>query len=275
MTEGTVKNGLTPQQTRQNHSNMIFTPQSCKDVSSKIANIKRQINSLQNRTEEILNNNAKLSGYNKKILFASLVKDTCIGFLDLAAALVPNKAAARAAELGLASISATEAAAEYSFGQSSGIETVHKLASAGVSAMPGETVLQSTAKFGAGVLVEGAGVVLASTGDDRDKATESGLAYAGNTMMDIASVLEAAATEAGESWAGSLGKGLNSIKVIVAANRYDRNLEKNFDRYLDEKTRLDSQRNDTIFHYRKKAGDLELQLRNALTFFQSCPAPLS
>lgn len=245
-----------------------LTPQSCVDLSAKIANVRKHIAILHDQTVARRTLIGQQQFYNKGIFVSTMIRDTCIAFLDMAASLVPGEVNQWVAKIGSASITTSQTIAEQISGQGTFLEKVHRT---------GDTVLGLVSpKSSAGIVGLGKAQTASNfthflagsaTADANTKSREA-IKFGVNQSLDSAiSIIELAKDGTKIPVLDKVGKGLSVFKT--AAN-YGFNLEAAQDAYFSELHSLQSQLFDAEMAFSQGMRRLTQDLESALASFEEC-----
>lgn len=245
--------------------NSIMTPRSCIDVSMKVTNIRRLINSLEETRNSRIEINGKLQHGNKMIMILGIVQDTAMAFLDMAGALVPGKLGGVVASGGNAAINTAQSISEVAHGQGNAADIGIRTAESVLSMVPGGNMGGDYAKAKVGMVLGGAKPAVEAARGNKAEAATQARAFAINSALDTAI---ATANSAGESKvAGGIGKGLSIVK---AANSYSAALDKRSSDYWDQQTGLMIEKAELEAKFTRDVARLRSQLNEALAEFESC-----
>lgn len=103
----------------------LTPPQSCSTHIDKIASLSRHMAAMEETHRELMLIQDRLDFANKAYTFARLVKDTCVGFLELAGA-IGGPQAARVSGLATAAVDTAQSASEVAHGQADTAEVVRR-----------------------------------------------------------------------------------------------------------------------------------------------------
>ncbi|WP_417262059.1 hypothetical protein [Celeribacter sp.] len=275
MSGASVQPGATPVARQINHAGNVLRPQSCSDISSKIANLQRTISAAEQHFEAQLRALDQQSFGNKGIFWASIIKDSCVAFLDVGAnvlEIVGMKQAATVASQGVNAIQISGTAAEWHAGQKSTSQALTSMAKTGVSALPTSSAAGQAGKFIGGSFV-GAGEIAVNGPRQAQSETQNmAMGYARDQIIGTADLIAKAAEEGDASWGAGLGKVMNGVKGLVALQTYDQNLNKSMDAYFDEKVSIDTRTFTLKLQFRRKFAELKTQLRTLEAMLQQCLA---
>lgn len=245
--------------------NSIMTPRSCIDMSAKVTNIRRLINSLDEMKNARLEINGKLQHGNKMIMILGIVQDTAMAFLDMASALVPGKLGGIVASGGNAAINTAQSISEVAHGHGNATDIGIRTAESALSMVPGGAMGGDFVKNKVGMMLGAAKPAVESARGNRAEAATQARAFAINSALDTAI---ATAGSAGDSKvAGGIGKGLSIVK---AANSYSAALDKRTSDYWDQQTGLMIDKVEIEAKYTRDIAKLRAQLNEALGEFESC-----
>lgn len=244
-----------------------LTPQSCKDVSAKIRNIQRLIESVEEVYQQQTSLNQRMNMLNKGLLITTVVRDTCKAFLNLAADLLPEGPAEKVASLGPALIDTAQSGAEIYHGQANLGEVAQRTASTLQSQMPGKTPAQQVWKAKAGQVTNATGLVQATNGADAATRKREAEKFAVNTVVDQAKMI---VDLAGDT--PGLKKVSSGFGVFKSAANYSYDLDAAQDAYFDEHLRLMESKYTSQVNHTHQIKKLQTMLSEALAEFEACAA---
>ena len=245
-----------------------LTPASCVDLSRKIANIQRQIQALEDYTTEMQSSIRTQQRLNKGLLVATIIRDSCVAFLDLAAALAPGKTGEWTAKLGNAAISTASSVGEIAAGQGDALTIGQRTFDTAAGLVPGNSagaimgVAKAQQASSIATLIKASGESDATT-REREVIKTSTLMMLDNAIstVDLAKLgREAPGLD-------KVGKGLSMVK---ASANYGFNLRSAQDAYFNEDYALMQRKFDVDFNYTQGLKKLGKQLTEALAVFEEC-----
>ncbi|MEP3944626.1 hypothetical protein [Ascidiaceihabitans sp.] len=248
--------------------NGTLTPQSCIDLSAKIRNIGTKIQSLEDITAAQKSNTALQMRLNKGLLVATIIRDTCVGFLDMAAALAPTKKHEKFASIGSTLITSTQTMGEYYTGDANLTDVGLKVASEASSKYTSSSTTGLATNYMAQQHIGAASVVNSSFKGDKNQTKKDGIKFAVDTSFDTGILLaDSLKNEMDSPAMGKVGAGL---KVAKAASAYGFALDTAQDNYWSEHDRLQSKAFSTDLNYAQGMRRLQTELRNAVASFEEC-----
>lgn len=248
--------------------NGTLTPQSCVDLSDKIRNIGTKIQSLEDITNAQKANNAWQMRLNKGLLVATIIRDTCVGFLDMAAALAPTEQQQKFAGIGSTLITSTQTMGEYYTGDANMGDVALKAASEFSGHKSSSTPMGIATNHVAQTHIGAAGVANTAFKGDKSATQKAGLKYAVDLSFDNAILItDMTKDQPGTPVMGKVGAGL---RVAKAASSYGFALDTAQDNYWSEHDRLQTAAFSTQHNYVTGMRRLQTELRNAVASFEEC-----
>ena len=245
-----------------------LTPASCVDLSRKIQNIQRQIQALEDYTAEMQSSIRTQQRLNKGLLVATIIRDTCVAFLDLAAALAPGKTGEWTAKIGNAAISTASSVGEISAGQGDALTIGQRTFDTAVGLVPGNS---AGAVFGVAKAQQASSIatLIKASGESDATAREREVIKTGTIMMLDNAISTVDLAKLGKEAPGldKVGKGLSMVK---ASANYGFNLRSAQDAYFNEDYALMQRKFDVDFNYAQGLKKLSKQLAEALAVFEEC-----
>lgn len=268
-----TKPGVWPGVSASNHANQIYMPHSCVGYGNKMANLERTIANIEGQFDAALDHARYVGRLNKGLLTASLIKDTCVGFLDVGASILKMagmKKAAEVAEKGVAAIDLAETTGQYAAGQISAGQAMANYAHTGAGQMKDGTMTQAAFKHVAQTHT-GAGKVIAdSVGQPKSQGQAAGKSYVVDQIKNTADLIAKAGTDSKQPWGSKLSGIMSGVKLLSAMDKYEDNLGKTFDTYLDEKEYVDQLIRNAEQTFRPKIRQLKAEFAKLKTQLQSC-----
>ena len=245
-----------------------LTPASCVDLSRKIANIQRQIQALEDYTTEMQSSIRTQQRLNKGLLLATVVRDTCVAFLDLAAALAPGKTGEWTAKLGNAAISTASSVGEIAAGQGDALTIGQRTFDTAAGLVPGNS---AGAIMGVAKAQQASSIAtLFKASGESDATTREREVIKTSTIMMLDNAISTVdLAKLGKEAPGleKVGKGLSMVK---ASANYGFNLRSAQDAYFNEDYALMQRKFDVDFNYTQGLKKLGKQLTEALAVFEEC-----
>lgn len=245
-----------------------LTPASCVDLSRKIQNIQRQIQALEDYTAEMQSSIRTQQRLNKGLLVATIIRDTCVAFLDLAAALAPGKTGEWTAKIGNAAISTASSVGEISAGQGDALTIGQRTFDTAVGLVPGNS---AGAVFGVAKAQQASSIatLIKASGESDATAREREVIKTSTIMMLDNAISRVDLAKLGKEAPGldKVGKGLSMVK---ASANYGFNLRSAQDAYFNEDYALMQRKFDVDFNYTQGLKKLGKQLAEALAVFEEC-----
>lgn len=241
----------------------------CVSQAEKIANIQRHMQALETTHRELLKIQDRLDLANKAYTFARLVKDTSIGFLDLAASALAGPAG-RTARGGIAAIDAATSLSEIAHGQGNAATIAMRTANSVNSLINADTpvgkVVQMKANQALGLTQGILDMNNAANRADRQQQVEKmGVAL---TADSIASIAGLASVREGDV-SSKVGR---VAELVKAAYNYNAALTETFDQRLRTVEDIRATRDAYIHSHRMAMIRLRANLTEALALLQSCSA---
>lgn len=244
-----------------------LTPESCVDLSEKIANVRKQIKILEEHTAARTSSIKQQQFYNKAIFVSTVIRDTSIAFLDMAASLVPGEVNQWVAKIGSASVTTSQTVAESLAGQGTLGEKLHRSFDTVVGLLSPKSSAGIAGVAKAQTASNLTNLVKNSSGDAETKSREA-IKFGVNQSLDNAiSTIELAKIGKQAPVLDKVGKGLSTLKV--AAN-YGFNLEAAQDAYFSEVYSLQTQSFDANMAFVQGMRKLTKDLETALASFEEC-----
>ncbi|MEL7090452.1 MAG: hypothetical protein AAFN94_01840 [Pseudomonadota bacterium] len=268
-----TKPGAWPGASANNHAKQIYMPQSCVGYSDKISNLERTIANLEKEFDAALDHARYVGRLNKGLLVASVIKDTCVGFLDVGASVLKMAGMTKAAEVaekGVAAIDFADTTTNFAMGNINGAQAATSYSHLAAGQMKDDNMTQAATKYVTQTYT-GAGKVMAnSVGQPKAKAQDAGKGYVKDQIMNTADVIVKGAKESKQPWGDKLGGIMNGVKLMVAADNYGNALEKTFDTYLEEKEYVDSLIRRAEQEFRPKIREMKSQFAKLKMDLQGC-----
>lgn len=245
-----------------------LTPASCVDLSRKIANIQRQIQALEDYTTEMQSSIRTQQRLNKGLLVATIIRDSCVAFLDLAAALAPGKTGEWTAKLGNAAISTASSVGEIAAGQGDALTIGQRTFDTAAGLVPGNS---AGAIMGVAKAQQASSIatLIKASGESDATAREREVIKTSTIMMLDNAISTVDLAKLGREAPGldKVGKGLSMVK---ASANYGFNLRSAQDAYFNEDYALMQRKFDVDFNYTQGLKKLGKQLTEALAVFEEC-----
>ncbi|WP_415919115.1 hypothetical protein [Tateyamaria sp. SN6-1] len=268
-----TKPGAWPGVSAQNHAKQIYMPQSCVGYSDKMANLERTIASIEDKFNAALDHARYVGRLNKGLLTASLIKDTCVGFLDVGANILKMAGMTKAAEVaekGVAAIDVAETTSQYAAGQINTGQAMANYSHIAAGQMGDKSMTQAGFKHVAQTHTGAAKVMADSIGQPKSQGQEAGKSYAVDQIKNTADLIAKAATDAKQPWGSKLSGIMSGVKLMAARDKYGKSLEKSFDTYLDEKQRIDQMIRDAEQEFRPQIREMRAEFAKLKASLQSC-----
>jgi hypothetical protein len=275
MVSASVQLGVTPIARQINHAGNVLRPQSCSDLSAKIANLERTISAAEQHFEAQLRALEKQSFANKGLFWATVIRDSCVAFLDVGAnvlELVGMKAGASAASQGVNVIQLSGTMAEWAYGQKSTSQMVASVTKTGVSMIPANSPAVQAGKHIGGAYADVAEIAVYGSQQAQSETKGMAMDYAFDRIVGTADLIASTAEESGAKWGPDLGKVMNGVKGLAALQKYDQNLDKSMDTYFDTKVAIDTRMFTLKHQFRQKFAALKAELRSLESMLQKCLA---
>ncbi len=245
-----------------------LTPASCVDLSRKISNIQRQIQALEDYTSEMQSSVRTQQRLNKGLLVATIIRDTCVAFLDLAGALAPGKTGEWTAKLGNAAISTASSLGEVAAGQGDALTIGQRTFDTAVGLVPGNS---AGALLGVAKAQQASSIasLVKASGESDATARQREVIKTGTIMMLDNAISTVDLAKLGREAPGleKVGKGLSMVK---ASANYGFNLRAAQDSYFNEDFALMQRKFDLDVNYAQGLKKLGKQLSEALAVFEEC-----
>ena len=245
-----------------------LTPTSCVDLSRKIANIQRQIQALEDYTAEMQSSIRTLQRLNKGLLVATVIRDSCVAFLDLAAELAPGKTGKWTAKLGNAAISTASSVGEIATGQGDALTIGQRTFDTAVGLVDDKS---AGAILGVAKAQQASSIatLIKASGESDATAREREVIKTSTIMMldNAISTVKLANLGSEAPVLDKVEKGLNMVK---ASANYGFNLRSAQDAYFNEDYALMQRKFDVDFNYTQGLKRLGKQLTEALAVFEEC-----
>lgn len=268
-----TKPGVWPGVSANNHANQIYMPQSCVGYSDKIANLERTISGIEKQFDAALDHARYVGRLNKGLLVASLIKDTCVGFLDVGASVLKMAGLTKAAEVaekGVAAIDVAETSSQYLAGQINTGQTIANFSHIAAGQMSDGTVTQAGFKYVAQTHT-GAGKVIAdSVGQPKAQGQQAGKSYVVDQIKNTADLIAKAARDSKQPWGAKLSGIMSGVKLMSAADKYGNSLDKTLDTYLDEKQYVAQLIRNAEQEFRPKIREMKAEFARLKSALQSC-----
>ena len=268
-----VKPGVWPGASGRNHANKVFRPQSCTGYSDKIANLERTIESVEKDFEEAVALSKRMGYLNNAILVTSVIKDSCVAFLDIGAAILDTmgmKQAAKTASAGVAAIDIADNGSKWAHGQTSTAQAMTGIANASTTFMKSDTMSQAATQYVVKKHTGAADVMSNAINGKSSDQGSLGMKYAADQIIGTADIIAKAGESSNQSWGANLGKVMNGVKGLMAAQKYNSNLEKSFDAHIDESMYIQQKIQRDEANFRAKIKALKQQLVSLKRELQSC-----
>lgn len=205
---------------------------------------------------------------NKGLLVATIIRDTCVAFLDLAAALAPGKTGEWTAKIGNAAISTASSGAEIATGQGDALTIGQRTFDTAVGLVPGNS---AGAVFGVAKAQQASSIatLIKASGESDATAREREVIKTSTIMMLDNAISRVDLAKLGKEAPGldKVGKGLSMVK---ASANYGFNLRSAQDAYFNEDYALMQRKFDVDFNYTQGLKKLGKQLAEALAVFEEC-----
>lgn len=245
-----------------------LTPASCVDLSRKITNIQRQIQALEDYTTEMQSSIRTQQRLNKGLLVATIIRDSCVAFLDLAAALAPGKTGEWTAKLGNAAISTASSGAEIATGQGNAMTIGQRTFDTAAGLVPGNS---AGAIMGVAKAQQASSIatLIKASGESDASAREREVIKTSTIMMLDNAISTVDLAKLGREAPGldKVGKGLSMVK---ASANYGFNLRAAQDVYFNEDFALMQRKFELDTNYTQGLKKLGKQLAEALAVFEEC-----
>lgn len=230
-------------QAGRNHKFQIPTPESCGTESEKVARLRAILNDVHEQAAEAERLNSKMGFILKGILVTEIIRETSIGFLDLAASAFAsiNPAASKVATGGILSVRAVQTAGEYSNGTLDSAEAMERMGGAALGAVNPKSMAGKAVLLKSKMAFDSTFMALKSTADSttpEQKKTDA-KAYMSGIATGQAGFIGDALEAGGETTelAGKTMKGLASVgEMYNAAMRYQSALDASFDGHIERST---------------------------------------
>lgn len=268
-----VKPGIWPGVSSRNHANQIYMPASCGGFATKVANLERTIQQIEANFQDALENAARMGRINNALLAATVVRDSCVAFLDLGASILDTvglKKEARAASLGVKAIELAEVTSNYAAGQTSWDQAATGYAKIGASLLPSDSVGQIGAKYVAEKHVSAADFLVNAQHNTREENKKAGLKYVGDQIIMTADLIADAAKNDNQEWGKSLGNVMNGVKGLLAVRNYEQNLDNATTAHFDEKVYIEQRLQNARTMHHSQMVQVKEQLRIAKQELQAC-----
>ncbi|WP_299684092.1 hypothetical protein [uncultured Tateyamaria sp.] len=268
-----VKPGVWPGTSGRNHANQVFRPQSCSGYSDKVANLERTIASVEQDFEEAVALAKRMGYLNNAILVTSVIKDSCVAFLDIGASILDTmgmKQAAKTASAGVAAIDIADNGSKWLHGQTSTAQAMTGIANASTNFMKSDTMMQAGTQYVVKKHTSAADVMSNAVNGKPSDQGELGMKYVADQVVSTADLIAKAGESSNQSWGAGLGKVMNGVKGLMAAQKYSSSLEKSFDSHIDESMYIQQKIQRDEANFRSKIKTLKQQLMSLKRELQGC-----
>ena len=223
---------------RQNpHQFQIYTPESCGTEAAKVRNLRTQLRELDSQIREVDRLQDNLEFLSKAELVTSIVMETSIGFLDLAAAILEpvNPFASQTAKTGVSGIRSVKALGEYSNGKLNKAQLATELTSQSLNVVKPKGLAGKVALQQAKMHVDAVAIAVnSSSGVSQEKLAAQSLKFAKDRALGNLGVAGDALGEASKT--AKVAKGLSLLDgVYTAAIGYGDALEGRFNTRLEQR----------------------------------------
>ncbi|MEL6887660.1 MAG: hypothetical protein AAFO86_03030 [Pseudomonadota bacterium] len=269
-----IKPGHTPGGSARNHAGRKYSPKSCTGYADKMSNLERTIGAVDADFEDELAALAFQETVNDAMLVTSVLKDSCVAFLDLGAAIlhtVGMKQAAMAAEKGLDAISAAEDGLKVIDGKMKASDALKKVADIGTDRLTkghkqGKALGHAIKRKTDGMKVV-ADAATARTGKDKRQIAAD---YVRNQINSTADIIIDAVSSKDDKALKRLGGVIQGVKGLVALHKYNLSLEGSFDHHIDEQDVINARKRDAQDRYRRKMKQLKAEMEQLKTKMKGC-----
>ncbi|MEL6617277.1 MAG: hypothetical protein AAFP16_00260 [Pseudomonadota bacterium] len=268
-----VKPGVWPGATGRNHANRIYRPQSCSGYSDKIANLERTIDAVEKEFEDAVALSKRMGYLNNAILVTSVIKDSCVAFLDIGAAILDTmgmKQAAQVASQGVAAIDLADTGSKWAHGQTTTAQAITSMANTSTNFMKSNTAMQAGTQYVTKQHTSSAEYVANAVNTKKQDQAALGLKYVTDQVISTADVIAKAGESSDQKWGAGLGKVMNGVKGLMAAQKYSNNLEKSFDSHIEESMYVQQKMQRDEANFRAKIKQLRQQLLALKRELQTC-----
>lgn len=235
-------------------------PTRCATEADKVRNLQNHIAAIQAAHRDMMKANDKIDFGNRAIVVTGLIRDTCVGFLDLAASLVPGKAAQNVAKAGSTAVSVADSAGEILAGTADPTTiALRTLGNVNGSLKP-TSVGGQIAQLKVKQFTNLAPGVVAGVKGDRVKAQAELQKGTINTLIDTVSAsVKAASTAPTDKYARTV----QGLGVVKAALNYNAAVAARLDTYLNDQTANRISRAEFETSHKTQIRRLEEALRAA------------
>lgn len=245
-----------------------LTPASCVDLSRKIANIQSQIKALEDYNAESQSSIRTQQRLNKGLLLATVVRDTCVAFLDLAAALAPGKTGEWTAKFASAAISTAPTVIELTTGHGDAKTIAQRTLDTALGLVPAKSsgTIMGVAKAQQASSIA---TLIKASGESDATTREREVIKTSTIMMLDNAISTVDLAKLGKEAPGldKLGKGLSMVKASAS---YGFNLRAAQDTYFNEDFALMQRKFELDMGYTQGLRKLSKQLTEALAVFEEC-----
>lgn len=264
MSELTIRNGQNSFATSQNHRFQLGNSTSCTTQSQRVSLLQRDIDSLEQRANEMLDSLDDQDFYNGAILVSGILKDTCLGILNMAAEILPESPAKKTAKIGIAAIETSGTATELYLGQISKSEAAIKLTktASDFAGMP-DGLAGASLSHVKNTTFGMAGVAAAGVTRGQDAAKSEGMNFVVDTTVSQFTLIGQAIEQGakGDSKiAGPIGSG---VKTAI-------DVYKRWQEFSAEQVRIASSRQSWKASFDKQLSTLKTSLNQALSSLIAC-----
>lgn len=256
----------------------VQQPQSCGSERTKVANLRKLIESHEAKIIEIEKFKDKQDFVNGAMLVTAVVLETSIGFLDLAAAMLGsiNPKAAAAAETGLFAIEAAGKTSEAAHGQRSWASAAGHIADKGVDTavsvskpdtIAGKALLSSAKlKYDAAVIT-----IKASFGADTATIKNDSFDMVKDRSKSLAEMVGDGLSDADYKAAGKTIEGLVVVaEMYEAGTKYHNALDQRMNDYFDHKEWVASYVADEKIRLLRTINGFKQDLKKAVAELEAC-----
>ncbi|MEO0744482.1 MAG: hypothetical protein AAFY49_03955 [Pseudomonadota bacterium] len=269
-----IKPGRTPGGSARNHAGRKYSPKSCTGYADKMSNLERTIGAVDADFEDELAALAFQETVNDAMLVTSVLKDSCVAFLDLGAAIlhtVGMKQAAMAAEKGLDAINAAEDGLKIIDGKMKASDALKKVADMGTDKLTkghkqGKALGHAIKRKTDGMKVV-ADAATARTGKDKRQIAAD---YVRNQIDSTADIIIDAVSGKDDKALKRLGGVMQGVKGLVALHKYNQSLEGSFDHHIDEQDVINARKRDAQDRYRRKMKQLKAEMEQLKAKMKGC-----
>ncbi|WP_405402659.1 hypothetical protein [Paracoccus sp. Ld10] len=238
----------------------IRPAQTCTMHIDRIDNLGRQMAALETMHRELIMARDKDDFVNKVYTFGRLTKDTCVGFLELAGALVGGPAS-RVSSLGTAAIDTAQSASEVAHGQANRAEVTRRslnTLNGMVGGGAGADFMQMKVQQGLNIDRMVADARAADTSDARRRAIANGL------FRTLADTVESAAKMAGNPLVE------RAAQLTKAVQTYQTALNETFEQRLEVEYDIATAKQLYLHNNRQVMRRLRTNLNEAMDLLNQC-----